>query len=611
MGKWAKRTVEIMQLITPDGETFDLTSESKKGNWVLEASGFGMPDIDYITQQGPFQHGVSARDYRLKPRAVQLLLRQQACDRDDYWDRRTELLNALRPNRDPVGLSGALLIRSQTDLEGELRIYSLCEFNNELYLGTYAHGLLFVWDGAYQCYQVASQLNGQTYIWDLIVYDDGGGTDELYGSTGGGGRLFKWNGTDAWAQVCAQLNAQTNIYDMVEFDDGLGGGDQIFAGTGAGGRLFHYNVGGAAWAQDCAQLGAETDILSLCVYDDGGGDDLYGGTSPNGNLYRYNPAGPAWVQACAQLGAETAIQSLAVYNGRLYGGTSPNGKLYRYDVGGGAWEEVAPQYGAITFIISLVVYQGRLYGTTETGEILRWNNTDAWEAQTGVLGTEYSSIVFNNRLFTGSAYLIEYIRRANQTSLPCTVLRRVLSDGSIRDLCVHIQKGPEFGATKRGWDEHSLQEVIRLFAPNPVLYDPTEQDGPTYTMDPTATGSVNESQDVTYAGTWEEHPTFVITGPINNPIIRNEDTDEFIELDYNIAAGRVITITLTPGNQTVVDNLDINRLGTVTPESNLQSFHLAPDPEVTGGTNEISIQGTGTNANTDFSFTYYNRYIGI
>jgi len=622
MVKWTKPIPEVIQLITADGETFDLTSESKKGNWVLYIDGCGMPDIDYFAQIGPFQHGESVRDYRLKPRTVNIELRQQACDRDDYWDRRTELLNALRPNRDETEFTGVWIARSQYQYQDANIIDSLIKFKGKLYGGAGPDGMLFEWIANDKWYKVASQLNAQDYILSMIVYDDGGGDDELYAGTSTGGRLFKWDGVSAWSQVCAQLNGQTHISDLAIFDDGLGGGDQIFAGTSGGGRLFHYNVGGGAWAQDCAQLNAETWIQSLCVYDDGGGNDLYGGTYPNGKLYRYNPAGPAWVEVCAQLNGQFNIWDLVVYNGQLYGCTDPGGRLFRYDVAGGHWDQVAGLYGTSTYLYKLVVFQGRLYASGYTGELLRWNNSDAWEAVTDVYGNEITTAlyVYNNRLFAGTdaitgvdggAYLLEYLNRAGETTVPCLTLRRILSDGSIRDLCVFIDKGAKFNPTKRGWDEHGFMENIRLIAPDPVFYDPTEQDGPTYTMDPAATGIVNESQTVTYAGTWQEHPIFVITGPINKPIIRNEDTDESIQLDYDIADGRIVTITLTPGNQTVEDDLGVNLIGAVTTDSDLQRFHLATDPEVTDGDNEINIQGTGTNANTDFSFTYYNRYIGI
>lgn len=622
MVKWAESQVELVQVITPDGETIDLTTGSDKGDWVINQSGWGMPDIDYQSQQGPFQHGVSVRDYRLKPRTVQLLIRQQACDRDNYWEKRTALLNTFRVNRDPIDITGMWVRRSQDDLESQNHIYTLCEYNGKLYGATGTAGgggMLFEWDGVGKWILVADTSVGEHYIWDMIVYDDGTNGDRLYGCSGSVlGQLRYWDvaGRD-WDTVCTLLNAQTDIRCLAIFDAGLGGGDQIYGGTSPGGRLFVYQVG-VGWAQVCAQLGAETSIFSLCVYDDGGGEDLYGGTGVNGLLYRYNVGGAAWVAVCAQLNAQTIIYTMVVYNGQLYAGTGPNGLLFRYNVGGGAWTQVAAQYAAVTTIRRLRVYQGRLYGVGDDSRLLRWNDADAWELVAegygGILDDVESLCVFNNRLFGGQdtyARLLEYVRRSGDTTLPCTVLRRVLSDGSIRDLCGHIVQGPIFDIPEAAWDEWGFKEVLRFWAPDPIIYDPEEQDGPTYTMDPLATGSVLESQTVTYTGTWEEHPVFVLTGPMENPIIRNEDTDEFIELDYNIAAAEIVTITLTPGSQTIENDDGLNLIGVVTPESNFSSFHLAPDPEVTDGENEIKINASGTNANTDFSFTYYNRYIGI
>lgn len=622
MTEWARILDEVIQFITPDGETITLTTESNKGDWVLEMSGWGLPGIDYISQQGPYQHGATIRDYRLKPRVVQMLVRQQACDRDDYWARRTGLLDTVRPNRSPLTFIGSWLARSQPDLANQYQITSLVEFENDLYGGTTDPtgadgGRLFRWDDVQQWFSVAGILNAQDEILSLIVFDDGSG-DAIFGGTGGGGRLFKWDGVSAWAQVCAALNGQARIHDMVLFDDGLGGGTQIFAGTSAGGRLFHYSVGGGAWIQVCAQLGAETHIHGLAVFDDGGGDDLYGCTEPGGRLYQYNPGGAAWVQVCPQLGAITIINDIVVYAGNLYGGAD-TGELLQYNVAGGAWVQVAPSDG-VTSIRKLVVYQGRLYGAGSQGSLLRWNNVDAWEQMCGqyVANTSaYSLLVFNNRLFCGQgsilagtyrSYLLEYVRRTSDTELPCGTLRRVLSDGSIRDLCCYIEQGPEFTHTRDGWDEFSIEEVLRFIAPDPIIYDPAEQTGPTYTM---GVGAILETHTLTYEGTWREHPVLTIIGPLYNPIIRNEDTDEFISLDYEIPAGRTVTITLTPGNQTVEDDLGVNLIGTVTPESNLATFHLAADPEVEDGDNDITIIGTDAAAATRFAITYYNRYIGI
>ena len=624
MGSVTKPPVEKLIIITPDGEEYDLTTESELGRWVLDPIGWGLPPIEYFSQKGPFQHGVSVRDYRLQSRSVQFVLRVQGCSRDEYWAKRSALLDAIRPNRSVVSLSGQWIARSQSLYQEWLssKLTGLVEFNGKLY--GYASGIgdyAVIWNQSDSVSNVALALEGMHCS---IVYDDGAGEDLYFGSESNG-RLYRYDPPNL--TVCAAtLGGQTDIYDVVYFNCPVVGA-HIFAGTGHGGRLFYYNeVPATGWIQVCAQLGAETEILSLAVFDDGGGDDLYGGTQPNGKLYRYNSAGAAWVQVCAQLNAQTKIYSLCVYNGRLYGGTGPSGRLFRLNLAGNAWEQVAPQYGAQTDIYKLIVYQGRLYGTTgPNGKLLRWNNSDAWEEVAGQYSDEprvVSAVVYNNRLFAGTqlllvtqkCLLLEYIQRQNELKLPCFTLRRILSDGSIRDMCVHIQKGPEFTTDRQRWDEHAFMEALRFWSPDPSIYDPEEQAGPSYTM---AAGNVNESQNLTYAGTWREHPVMVITGPLDYIVIRNEDTGEFIQIDYELPSGEYIYIDLTPGNQIVehriaVADIGTNIIGAITPDSDLQSFHLAPDPEATGGVNEITISGENSDGvNTDFEISYYNRYIGI
>ena len=85
--------------------------------------------------------------------------------------------------------------------------------------------------------------------------------------------------------------------------------------------------------------------------------------------------------------------------------------------------------------------------------------------------------------------------------------------------------------------------------------------------------------------------------------------DDSITLDYNIPDGDVVTIDLS--NLTVKDNHNVNLLGAVTPESNLATFRLEPDPVVTGGINPILIVAGGATANSDFEITYFRRFIGI
>ncbi len=230
--------------------------------------------------------------------------------------------------------------------------------------------------------------------------------------------------------------------------------------------------------------------------------------------------------------------------------------------------------------------------------------------------------------WTGRSGLLEVLRFNRGTGLgdavPAT-LRRRLPDGALRDLAVYVSRGAAF--TPRGtrrWDEWAYQEALRFTAYDPVIFDPTQRTE-TFVLTtltelvfpitfPITFGSatIDETRDVTYVGTWDELPTIILTGPLNNPIITNTTTGEVIELTFNIPDGRVVTIDLSYGVKTVTDDLNTNLIGTVTPASDLGTWHLAPAPEAALGVNVIRVQGSQALAGTtQVALTYFDRYIGI
>jgi hypothetical protein len=89
--------------INDDGSIDDMSDvyvfDDRRGSFLRSFTGWGMPPIRYITQRGPFQHGQTALDYRLEPRVIQYLHRKTGHCRNDYWDNRSLLINAIRPNR--------------------------------------------------------------------------------------------------------------------------------------------------------------------------------------------------------------------------------------------------------------------------------------------------------------------------------------------------------------------------------------------------------------------------------------------------------------------------------------------------------------------------------
>lgn len=87
---------EFTEYIAPDGVIYKFDGSDR---FLISEDGLGMPDIQYITEHGPYQHGSTPIDFRLQPRVIQMIHRRQTCGRGDYWDSRSELLNAIRPNR--------------------------------------------------------------------------------------------------------------------------------------------------------------------------------------------------------------------------------------------------------------------------------------------------------------------------------------------------------------------------------------------------------------------------------------------------------------------------------------------------------------------------------
>lgn len=95
-----KPHVERIQYITPDGITITLHDPPERT--VLSYEGDGLPNPDYDTTRGPFQHGYNVLGMRYSERVIDLVIRWNACSRDSYWDMRHDLINYLRPNRTDV-----------------------------------------------------------------------------------------------------------------------------------------------------------------------------------------------------------------------------------------------------------------------------------------------------------------------------------------------------------------------------------------------------------------------------------------------------------------------------------------------------------------------------
>ncbi len=235
-----------------------------------------------------------------------------------------------------------------------------------------------------------------------------------------------------------------------------------------------------------------------------------------------------------------------------------------------------------------------------------------------------------NGFWAGRSDLLNHLRPNRQVTPTAAVpgrLRRILSTGQVRDLDVFITEGPRFEPQTAGsWDEWSYQEVLRFIAHNPVVYDPAEVEAAlTIVLDAElvfpitfpiefGAGDIDSALNIDYVGTWDSFPVITLTGPIENPAISNDTTGEKIEFDTNVALGQIITIDLAYGAKTVIDDSGANLIGTLTSDSDLATWHIAPSPLAAGppaGRNVIRLTGRNATGATALVLTFNTRYFGI
>ena len=213
--------------------------------------------------------------------------------------------------------------------------------------------------------------------------------------------------------------------------------------------------------------------------------------------------------------------------------------------------------------------------------------------------------------------------RGTSSCLQRARLRKVFEDGSKRDLFVMIEKGPSFEPRGSNWDEWSITETIRFIAHDPIIFNPTQQ-SESWVLDPSSelvfpiafpiffgSSILNDTLNVTYDGTWLTYPVITIVGPLNGARIKNNSTDEEIALNFDVPPATTITINLNYGAKTVVDQDGTSYIGSVSSDSDFATFHIAPDPEVADGINELVVEGSNADANTAVTIAWYDKYIGI
>lgn len=209
-------------------------------------------------------------------------------------------------------------------------------------------------------------------------------------------------------------------------------------------------------------------------------------------------------------------------------------------------------------------------------------------------------------------------------------LRKRESSGDQYEIAVRLAEGLTFSSgSPDTWDGFGISDAIAFVAHDPVWRKPTREvvtfintlgDFGDHLVFPTelplefggAGDTINGTGTVVYPGTWLSYPEIQINGPLDDFLIQNVSTGEEIELDYAVVAGKTAIFDLRYGYKTCFLSDGTNLTPYITLASDLTEFHIAPDPEVPGGVNELLLFGTGAvTGQTAVTVRYYVNYIGI
>jgi hypothetical protein len=118
-----------------------------------------------------------------------------------------------------------------------------------------------------------------------------------------------------------------------------------------------------------------------------------------------------------------------------------------------------------------------------------------------------------------------------------------------------------------------------------------------------ATSSNTVEATLTNAGDVDAWPVIQVLGPATKILIQNLSTVKHIEISTTLTASETLTIDTRPRTRSIRDNLGVNRFSTITPQSSI--FPLKK------GSNRMSLQITGGDANSRVTVTYIPAYLSV
>lgn len=605
----------VYQLITADGVTFNLSGTFADGGYSVSSppyvpDGVGFPPIKHITQDIYNMPGSLLQGIQVRPRIVDLPMQTWGNDVGAMLDARSRLINVLRWDRslgsppDPAtlrvtvdGVAADLLVYYLSDITSTNRsaserisvmgirliaydplwrststlvasldliesttVYRFAAFKQDSF-ELIAASIPSVDVGGIIKAIAIHPVTGDVYIggdftgWDNIVGADyiakWDGTD--FSLVGAGSSLndvvwalaFTPNGTLYVGGQFTNAGADANADYLAKWDgiswSAVGGPAEDFVFTLCLARDSTLYVGGAF-----ADINSVADTLRIAKWD---------GT----NWTAMGTGADALVYALVE-GPDGSIYAGGTFNSM--GGVANTAAIARWD--GSEWKAVSGGLADANTVYDLTIDDaGSLY---VAGDIALYHHITMWAGSNWQFlgGFGLNELGYSLLWHSGMLYVGGFFTEAGNLPLADRIARWNGSTWS--SLPIDLP-----GATY----------VYEIAADANNLYLGFTTGG---------VGTFPGMTNIAYSGSAKEYPIITILGECTLESVSNDDSDKGMLFNMFIASGEQITIDLTPGVKSITSNFYGNKLSDTSPQSDLNSFALIPDPLLaTPGYNRIGI----------------------
>ena len=508
------------------------------GRAIMSAGGYGMSEVAYIEQKGPFQHGKTLLGYRLQPRKITLEFRENSKSREEYYRKRAELLALFRVNKQPVA--------------GELNLGVLRK--------------ILPPDLSFE--SPDRRRKGAVRDIDVLLES---------------GMQYEFNSGDDWDYNSNVISFELIAPDPTFYDPQANIEEVVLSATTE--LAFPKTIKGWAVSLSAILIGD----LSI---------PYVGYGTPNLSATRLTDTIDAIaVNEILIIDSEKLVVTNVVI-------TDANTGTLTVTRGYGGTAAAAHNSSSLIAVTKDITTVANFAITATTYEPWRvvYDFSSTLAAAISAVDT---TITYAAILATTSAAAVGDVLFCQTVDGGTFVNEKMLVTAVNSSTSVTVTRGhDDTVAVAHGSGDKLVVTTSAQITQNKNAL------GITF-----GSATLSEGFVINYEGTWDAFPTISVTGPWDNFTITNGATLETLDFGYNIDSGETVVFDLAYGTKSVTNQNGTNLIGSLSTDSDLATFHLATDSEVTtglaDGINPMIVTGTNLDENSALVLIWYTRYIGI